>query len=81
MKKIVAYSFAIAVGFAGLGAAQAAPLTVPAGSGSHIELVSGGCGQGGHRDGYGRCRPNFRQEVRRCPPGTHPTPGGCRRNY
>lgn len=53
-----------------------------------IELVSGGCGPGGHRDPYGYCRPNGpygygygRPVYRGCPPGMHPTPYGCRPNF
>lgn len=64
---------------AGFGAA-ALP---PAGSPAAVEQVSGGCGPGGHRDGYGNCRPNRPPPgaYRRCPPGFHPSPYGCRRNY
>ena len=46
-----------------------------------IELASGGCGPGGHRDAYGYCRPNARPIYRRCPYRYHPTPYGCRPNF
>lgn len=48
---------------------------------SEIIQVSGGCGPNGFRDGNGYCRPNYRPNYRACPPGYHPTPYGCRRNY
>jgi hypothetical protein len=52
---------------------------------SPIVKVEGGCGPGGHRDRFGYCRPNYPPPpppaYYGCPPYTHPTPYGCRRNY
>ena len=83
MKHLLAVA-AIA-GLASLGsvAAHAAPGVSPMPSAvtasSDIDLVAQGCGPGGFRDRFGRCvgRPVYR----RCPPGLHPTPRGCRPNY
>lgn len=50
---------------------------------SHIEQVRDGCGPGGFRDRGGYCRRGgYRAPPprMRCPPYTHPTPYGCRRN-
>ncbi len=82
MKSMKVLIVAAGLGLGAIFGAQAAPSGVVApGVSGGIELVSGGCGAGGHRDGYGHCRPNYRPEYRRCPPYTHPTPYGCRRNY
>lgn len=84
---------AMLTGFAGVvllvsaSAAQAAPVSVP-GSGADpaIVTVEGGCGPGGFRAENGRCYPRRPPPPRfygrgGCPPGTHPTPYGCRRNF
>ena len=76
-------ALALALGMTFAGAqAHAAGITAPVFSNApEIMQVSGGCGPNGHRDGYGNCRPNYRPNYRACPPGYHPTPYGCRRNY
>ena len=77
-------------GLMSLGAisqAQAAPAFGPhavVSSGNvDITLVAQGCGPGGVRGRYGRCvyRRPPPPPMRRCPPGMHPTPGGCRPNF
>jgi hypothetical protein len=82
---------AMLTGFAGIillasaSSANAAPLSMPGPSGDPaIVRVEGGCGPGGFRAENGGCyprRPPPRYYERGCPPGTHPTPYGCRRNY
>ena len=68
-------------------AAQAAPgvtAAAPMSSSAAIVLAAEGCGPGGFRDRFGRCfyrRPGPPPFRRFCPPGTHPTPYGCRRNF
>lgn len=85
MKHLLAVS--LLTGLMSLGtvtAAQAMPGVgpVPAVGAGNITLIAQGCGPGGFRDRFGRCfyrrPPPFR---RFCPPGTHPTPVGCRPNY
>ena len=83
---------ALLTGFAGFvllvsaSSANAAPIAVPGHSGDPaIVEVSGGCGPGGFRAENGRCYPRRppppRFYGRGCPPGMHPTPYGCRRNF
>ena len=58
---LIGFSFAMALGLAGLGgAAQAMPIGGYASVGaSDITLVAQGCGPGMHRGPAGGCRPNF----------------------
>ncbi len=86
MKHLFALTLAAGIGLAGVSEARAATpsalpqVTAPA----SVQLVSGGCGPRGFRDRYGRCRPIGYvppPRYRRCPPGLHPTPYGCRRNF
>jgi hypothetical protein len=50
-------------------------------AGPHVELVRDGCGPERFRDRFGYCRPyGYRPLPPRCPPYTHPTPYGCRRD-
>lgn len=85
MRHLLAFTVVATLGMSMAGGAQAASpasarmLSVPA-SGA-IELVSGGCGPGGFRDRFGYCRPIRGPVYRGCPPGFHPTPYGCRRNF
>jgi hypothetical protein len=84
MRKVLALAIVATVGLAAANEAQAmAAFGVPQTDGSSIQLVSGGCGPGGFRDRFGYCRPRgyYPPPPRRCPPYTHPTPYGCRRNY
>ena len=64
-------------------AAEAMPALQSGAVDNGITQVAGGCGPGGHRNGYGRCVPNFRGGFRRgCPPGMHPIGyGRCRPNF
>ncbi|MGD0634418.1 MAG: hypothetical protein ABSA13_09105 [Beijerinckiaceae bacterium] len=66
---------ALSVSAAGV---NAAPMTAvyDAGQAPEVILVSGGCGPDGHRNGWGRCVPNFRPVVV-C--AIRPTPYGPRR--
>ena len=83
---------AILTGFAGMmllvsaSAASAAPVSVPERGGDPaIVTIEGGCGRDGFRAENGRCYPRRppppRYYGRGCPPGTHPTPYGCRPNF
>ncbi len=69
MKRLI-----LAATVAGFGLAIQLPAEAmsiaPIGQGdSGITLVAQGCGPGGHRDGFGHCRSNFRPRfARRCPP-------------
>ena len=87
MRRFVGLGCVLGLTLAGLSGAQAAvDLSGPAVDRGSIINVEGGCGPYGHRDPYGRCRPNRPPPpppgyYRRCPPGLHPTPYGCRPNY
>lgn len=83
---------AMLTGFAGIAlllsasGANAAPLSPPGMSANPaIVQISGGCGPEGFRAENGRCYsrrpPPPRFYGRGCPPGMHPTPYGCRRNF
>ena len=80
------FAMTLALGLAtGVAGAQAAPAFGGMSTGtSPIVKVEGGCGPYGHRDRFGYCRPNRPPPppgYYGCPPYTHPTPYGCRRNY
>ncbi len=79
MKSLSIAGFAAALLLAGSGMASAASSIAPPQLSGSIVQVDGGCGPGGFRDRFGRCVPKRRYYG--CPPGTHPTPYGCRRNY
>ena len=84
MKRVLATLIIAGACFGSVSAAQAANglagLSAAPTVDASITLVSGGCGPGGFRDRFGYCRPRFAR-ARFCPPYTHPTPYGCRRNY
>ena len=82
MKLLFAAALFAGAGLLGAPQAQAATsLGHPVLGQPSIEHVAEGCGPGGVRDRFGRCRPAYRPVYRGCPPGTHPTPYGCRRNF
>jgi hypothetical protein len=58
---------------------NAAPMTAvyDAGQSPELILVAGGCGPAAHRNGFGRCVPNFVRPAPRCV--VRPTPHGPRR--
>jgi hypothetical protein len=77
------FASAVVVGsLAGTGQALAATgFEGPQVSSSNIQLVRDGCGPGRFRDRAGYCRRmGYRPPPPRCPPYTHPTPYGCRRD-
>ena len=80
MHRMIALALTLAAS-AAIGPALAAPGSIDLPAPIGIEQVSGGCGRGGYRDGYGYCRPNRRAVYRRCPYGYHLNAYGCRRNY
>jgi hypothetical protein len=77
------FASAVVVGsLASAGAAQAAAgFEGPQIGASHVQLVRDGCGPGRFRGPAGYCRRmGYRPPPPRCPPYTHPTPYGCRRD-
>ena len=84
MRMMIAAGTLVAGMFLTAGYVEAAPISVPPLE-NGIVAVSGGCGPGGFRAENGRCYPRRppppRFYGRACPPGMHPTPYGCRRNF
>ena len=80
---VLAATVAIAGSAFGVSAQAMPGLQVAPQADGAIVQVMGGCGQGGHRNPYGRCVPNFRRPFfRACPPGMHPVGyGRCRPNF
>ncbi len=82
MKRLVlATAVTVAAMAAGM-TAQAMPIPLASQQDTSIVRIADGCGPGGHRDGFGRCVPNYRRFYRGCPPGFHLNPyGRCRPNF
>ena len=84
MRQLLALTLFTSIGLVGASEARAAvAFDQPNLAQSQIQLVADGCGPGGFRGPYGRCHypPPPPRYYRGCPPGTHPTPYGCRPNY
>ncbi len=88
MKNTIFAGLALAVMSVMTMPATAMPISPPGVSLDHgITLVEGGCGPRGYRAANGYCYPRRppppppRYYDRRCPPGYHPSPYGCRPNY
>lgn len=78
--RMIVIAFATGAALAmGAPGAEAAPMQAVYGASDAPALVyvSGGCGPAGHRNGFGRCVPNFFRPVVRC--FVRPTPYGPRR--
>lgn len=78
MKRMMLAAAVAGFGMLAAVGAEAMPAVPMAVDSPSVTLVAQGCGPGGHRNDYGRCRPNYGRD-RGCPPRSRPDRfGRCR---